>query len=610
MHPQIRQPVPGRCPICGMALVPATSSGADLDDLAVRIEPAQRRLANIQTAKVTYQPVFTTIRTIGAILIDESRQATIASYIDGRVERLFADYTGVDVDKGDHLAVVYSPQLYSAQVEYIESKRTLSKGNDAALASVRQAQTKLVANSRQRLVELGMTEEQLAELESSNEPKSRMTIYAPIGGTVIEKLAEEGKYISAGEPIYRIANLSTVWLMLELYPEDASRIRFGQVVNAELTSLPGQTLTGRVAFVDPRVDMSNRTVGVRVEFNNEDGMLRPGDYAQASIEIPIGPQGAIYDSELADKWISPMHPQVIRDEPGDCPICGMKLVPTSRYGYVDQPVAQPKSVTVPRSALLMAGEHSVVYVETDPGRFELRNVTLGPILKNEAIILGGLKPGEMVATSGNFLIDSQMQLAGKPSLIDPTRFVTRLRNKPLDFESINIMRVDGSAGEKLEQLYESYFVVQKALAEDKVPTEQAVTTLSRLLDDLTHEASLTEELRQLFTTIKNKAAHLHHLSIDDARKKFKPISHAVVTLATKIRGSSANQPFHHFFCPMVKEGEGDWLQAEEQLSNPYYGSEMLRCGELVRVIPPDADSTESPSDHQHNHAEKPTEGDK
>lgn len=610
MHPQIRQPVPGRCPICGMALVPATSSGADLDDLAVRIEPAQRRLANIQTAKVTYQPVFTTIRTIGAILIDESRQATIASYIDGRVERLFADYTGVDVDKGDHLAVVYSPQLYSAQVEYIESKRTLSKGNDAALASVRQAQTKLVANSRQRLVELGMTEEQLAELESSNEPKSRMTIYAPIGGTVIEKLAEEGKYISAGEPIYRIANLSTVWLMLELYPEDASRIRFGQVVNAELTSLPGQTLTGRVAFVDPRVDMSNRTVGVRVEFNNEDGMLRPGDYAQASIEIPIGPQGAIYDSELADKWISPMHPQVIRDEPGDCPICGMKLVPTSRYGYVDQPVAQPKSVTVPRSALLMAGEHSVVYVETDPGRFELRNVTLGPILKNEAIILGGLKPGEMVATSGNFLIDSQMQLAGKPSLIDPTRFVTKLRNKPLDFESIKIMRVDGSAGEKLEQLYESYFVVQKALAEDKVPTEQAVTTLSRLLDDLTHEASLTEELRQLFTTIKNKAAHLHHLSIDDARKKFKPISHAVVTLATKIRGSSANQPFHHFFCPMVKEGEGDWLQAEEQLSNPYYGSEMLRCGELVRVIPPDADSTESPSDHLHNHAEKPTEGDK
>lgn len=610
MHPQIRQPGPGRCPICGMALVPAASSGADLDELAVTIEPAQRRLANIQTADVIQHPVSTTIRTIGAIQIDESRQATIASYIDGRVERLFADYTGVEVDKGDHLAVVYSPQLYSAQVEYVESKRTLSKSSGAALASVREAQTKLVANSRQRLVELGMTEEQLTELETSSQPKSRMTIYAPIGGTVIEKLAEEGKYISAGEPIYRIANLSTVWLMLELYPEDASRIRFGQIVKAELTSLPGETLTGRVAFIDPRVDMSNRTVGVRVEFNNEDGKLRPGDYAQASIEIPIGPKGEIYDSELAGKWISPMHPQVIRDEPGDCPICGMKLVPTSRYGYVDQPVAQPKSVTVPRSALLMAGEHSVVYVETKPGRFELRNVTLGPILKNEAIILGGLKPGEKVATSGNFLIDSQMQLAGKPSLIDPTRFVSKFRNKPLEFPAINIVRVEGASGKKLEQLYETYFAIQKALSEDNLPTEQAVTTLAKLSDDLSHDESLSEELRQRFTKIKDNAAHLHHLSIDQARKKFKSISHAVVTLATEVRGRNADRAFNHFFCPMVKQGEGDWLQAEGQLSNPYFGSEMLRCGELVRNIPPDARSKEASSEHQHNNVEPPTEGEK
>ena len=610
MHPQIRQPGPGRCPICGMALVPAASSGADFDQLAVTIEPAQRRLANIQTAEVTQHPVSTTIRTIGAIQIDESRQATIASYIDGRVERLFADYTGVEVDKGDHLAVVYSPQLYSAQVEYVESKRTLSNSSGAALASVREAQTKLVANSRQRLVELGMTEEQLTELESSNQAKSRMTIYAPIGGTVIEKLAEEGKYISAGEPIYRIANLSTVWLMLELYPENASRIRFGQVVKAELTSLPGQTLTGRVAFIDPRVDMSNRTVGVRVEFNNEDGKLRPGDYAQASIEIPIGPQGEIYDQDLAGKWISPMHPQVIRDEPGDCPICGMKLVPTARYGYVDQPVAQPKSVTVPRSALLMAGEHSVVYVETEAGRFELRNVTLGPILKNEAIILGGLKPGEKVATSGNFLIDSQMQLAGKPSLIDPTRFVAKFRNKPLDFKSISVVRVQGATGENLEQLYQTYFAIQKALSEDKVPTEQTVISLSQLSDSLSHEKSLSEEFRQRMTTIKDNAAHLHHLPIEEARKKFKSISHAVVTLATEVRGQQADRAFSHFFCPMVKQGEGDWLQVEDQLSNPYYGSEMLRCGELVRTISPDAAAEATPPKHQYDGADTPTEGEK
>ncbi len=612
MHPQIRQPGPGRCPICGMPLVPAAATGADLDQLAVSIEPAQRRLANIKTAKVTQQPVLTTIRTIGSIEIDESRQATIASYIDGRVERLFADYTGVEVDKGDHLAVVYSPQLYSAQVEYLEAKSTLSKTGDATLASVREAQAELVANSRQRLVELGMTTEQLKELDSSNEAKSRLTIYAPFGGTVIEKLAEEGKYISAGEPIYRIANLSMVWLMLELYPEDASRIRFGQIVQAELASHPGRTLTGRVAFIDPRVDKRNRTVGVRVEFKNEKGELRPGDYAQAAIEIPIGPQGEIYDAELAGKWISPMHPQVILDQPGDCPICGMKLVPTSRYGYSNQPVDQPLSVVVPRSALLMAGEHSVVYVETEMGRFELRNVTLGPVLKDNAIVLDGLKPGEEVATSGNFLIDSQMQLAGKPSLIDPTRYVSQFRNKPLGFESINVVQIEGATGEKLEQLYTTYFSVQKALAEDKLPSEKTVSDLSQLSKELLQADIFGEVSLEQLAKINENVPHLHHFSLDEARKKFKPISHAVVTLVTEIRGQEADRSFHHFFCPMVKQGEGDWLQAEDRLSNPYYGSQMLRCGELVRTISPKSVTEDSSKvmPHEHDSDDSQSKGEK
>ncbi|MCA8998710.1 MAG: efflux RND transporter periplasmic adaptor subunit [Planctomycetaceae bacterium] len=597
MHPQIRQPGPGRCPICGMALVPATSSGADLDQLAVTIEPAQRRLANVETAEVTKHPVTTKIRTIGSIEIDESRQATIASYIDGRVERLFADYTGVVVEKNDHLAVVYSPQLFSAQVEYLEAQQTLAKTSGSTLASVREAQTKLVANSRQRLVELGMTEEQLAELNTSGEAKSRLTIYAPIGGTVIEKLAEEGKYISAGEPIYRIANLSTVWLMLELYPEDGSRIRFGQVVDAELTSLPGKTLTGRVAFIDPRVDKSNRTVGVRVEFTNENGELRPGDYAQATIEIPIGPQGEVFDAELAGKWISPMHPQVIRDEPGDCPICGMKLVPTSRYGYTEQPVERVESITVPRSALLMAGEHSVVYVETEPGRFEIRNVTLGPILTDEAVILDGLEAGEKVATSGNFLIDSQMQLAGKPSLIDPTRAVPKFRNTPLEFENFQITRLEGEAGQQIEELYRAYFEIQRTLAADKQPSEKSVVTLGRSTEHLLAAEKMPEGVREQLNLIEQNIPHLHHLSLEEARAKFKPISHAIITLSTRIRGADAEQTFNHFFCPMVKQGEGDWLQSEAELRNPYYGSEMLRCGELVGTIPPKTNG-ESPKEIQ------------
>ncbi|MEE3032309.1 MAG: efflux RND transporter periplasmic adaptor subunit, partial [Planctomycetota bacterium] len=595
MHPQIRQPGLGDCPICGMPLVPATAGGADLDEFAVSIEPAQRRLANIKTVTVTEQPVSRQLQTIGSIEIDESRQATISSYIDGRLEKIYADYTGVEVQEGDHLAVVYSPQLYSAQIEYLEAKKTLESFSDSALASIREAQEKLADNSRQRLLELGMTADQLRELDTTEAAKSRLSIYAPMGGTVIEKLAEEGKYIEAGEPIYRIADLSMVWLMLELFPEDASRIRFGQQVQARLSSNPNEVLTGRVAFIAPNVDPSSRTVGVRVEFTNDQRKLRPGDYAEATITIPIGPEGEIYDKDLAGKWISPMHPQIIRDQPGPCPVCGMQLVPTTRYGYAATPVDQPVSVTIPRSALLLAGQNSVAYVETEAGRFELRVVKIGPFLKDNVVILEGIEPGEQVATSGNFLIDSQMQLAGKPSLIDPTRYVRKFRNVPLEFDSIDISVIGGKSGEQLEELYSRYFEIRTALAADKKPVEESSLSLHELSTQLTSSEDVTDQAKEQLSIVTENAEHLHHLPLEEARMQFKPISHAILELATQIRGEGNERVFRHFFCPMVKEGEGDWLQFEERISNPYYGSQMLRCGELIRTLPPEnASSEETP----------------
>ena len=600
MHPQIRQPESGRCPICGMELVPATASGGeDLDELSVRIDPAQRRLANIETAPTERNTVNATIRSVGAIAIDESRMATIASYTQGRIERLFADYTGVQVADGDHLAVVYSPELYSAQVDYLESKKTVAKLSTATLDVVRTAHQRLAENSRQRLIELGMTTEQLATLDKTGSAKSRLTIYTPIAGTVIEKMAVEGKYVDAGEPIYRIADLSTVWLMLQLYPEDASRIRFGQRVKAEIQSLPGESFEGRVAFIDPTVDPRQRTVGVRVEFLNEDRRLRPGDYATANIFLPIGETGEVYDSELAGRWISPMHPQIIRDEPGPCPICGMDLVPTSRFGYSAEPVEQPESLTVPRSAVLMAGTNSVVYVEVEPGRFEIRPVTLGPILRDRVVILKGLRAGEQVATAGNFLIDSQMQLAGKPSLIDPTRAVAQQpnRNTPLEFEHVHISEVDGLPGIQLEELYAAYFAIQQSLAEDAVPTAEQSTQLHELAKGLTTERSLPQPARSQLAEIVRHSEHLHHLSLKQARlDSFRPLSHAVVTLATQVRGSSARQPLTHLFCPMVPGGEGDWLQPggemqPHELRNPYWGATMLNCGEVVRELSMTVDET-------------------
>lgn len=404
---------PGRCPVCAMELVKATGGGGG-DGVSVTIEPAARRLIGIQTAVAKLGPVSQTIRTIGSIDYDESKLATISAYVGGRIEELYADYVGVPVAQDDDLALIYSPDLYSAQVEYLTSVQGSGLKRLSGLSDFSEL-------SKQKLIELGLTEDQIAELRTRGEAESRIRVRSPIKGTVIEKFAVEGDYLKTGDRIYRIADLSTVWLMLDLYPDDAARVWFGQEVEAEVGSIPGDVFTGRVAFINPTVDSTTRTVQVRVEMLNVDGELKPGDYATARVYVPAVQQDRVYDPVLAGKYISPMHPQIIREKPGECPICGMNLIPTSQLGYASEPLPIQRIVTVPRDAVLRTGENSVIYVETKPGRFEIRRVTVGPVTEDRAIILEGISAGETVATRGNFLIDSQMQLAGNPSLLDPSR---------------------------------------------------------------------------------------------------------------------------------------------------------------------------------------------
>lgn len=416
---------PGRCPVCAMELVPTTSGSGDTDPRAITIDPASRRVANIQTVAVKAMPMNRTIRAIGELSYDEGTLKTISAYVDGRLERLYADYTGVVVKQGDKLALVYSPRLYSSQVELLLARKARQNSRSASLPRVVESNRDLYESARQRLIELGMTEPQINELERKGEANSRMHLYAPISGTVIEKRALEGQYVEEGQTIYRLADLSAVWLMLELFPEDAASVRYGQKVEAEVQSLPGWKFTGRVVFVDPQVDRETRTVGVRVVIPNEDGALRIGDYAKATIEVPLaqppGRESKIHDPELADKWISPRHPHVVEAAKGKCRICGVDLVPASDFGFTADADEADEVLVVPREAVLMAGNNSVVYVETEPGRFEIRRVVPGPVSGENIVMLHGVKEGERVATRGNFLIDSQMQLSGKPSVIDPTK---------------------------------------------------------------------------------------------------------------------------------------------------------------------------------------------
>lgn len=567
---------PGRCPVCAMELVEATGGGGG-DGISVTIEPSARRLVGIQTAMSKMGEVNRTIRTIGSIDFDESRLSTISAYIDGRLEKMYANYAGVKVHEAEDLALIYSPQLYTAQTEFITSMNS-----DGKVGRFQISGGDLNKMARENLTELGMTESQIDQLAKSGKPMSRIRIKSPQGGTVIEKSAVEGDYVKTGQKLYRVADLTSVWLMLDLFPDDASAVRFGHQVEAEIQSMPGEVFTGRVAFIDPTVNSKTRTVRVRVEIMNFDGKLRPGDYATARVTVPAIPMDEVYDPALANKYISPMHPQVIRDKPGTCPLCDMDLVPTSQLGFASEPLPMQQVVTVPRDAVLLAGENSVIYVETEPGRFEIRRVTVGPMNRKEAVIVEGLSAGETVATGGNFLIDSQMQLAGNPSLIDPTK-APSYSPGPLELPNTTPVMLASNAGKSLDRTYDAYFEIQCAMAADQTPPPVALNMLIEGLRELEMSGNVPDEAQRRFATARRAAARMDG-SLETAREAYRGVSHAMLRAATVARGPKTATKLTHYYCPMVPGGGGDWMQPGGELQNPYWGSEMLTCGELVKEL--------------------------
>ncbi len=366
-------------------------------------------------------------------------------------------------------------------------------------------------------------------------------------------------------------------LVLDLFPEDVPGVRYAQRVTARPQALLDETIEGRAAFLDLIVDPRTRTVRFRVDLvNPEDSRLLPGDYAKATLTVPLSAGGDVYDAELAGKWISPTHPLVIRDEPGLCPITGEPLVPASRFGYADSPVDRAEVLVIPRSAVLAVGDTSVAYVEEQPGRFELRRLTLGTIVGENAVVLSGVEEGEEVATSGNFLIDSQMQLAGKPSLIDPDRAGNQ-------GESTGpILRLAGDEGRAVEHVYAAYLAVQDALASDRPIDDSRANELEASAAALADAESLPEPLRAEARSISGQAKGLSHLDLAAARVAFQSISASMIRLASHVRGDAGRNPFFQFHCPMVPSGGGDWLQDDQPLRNPYFGAAMSRCGKQVR----------------------------
>jgi Cu(I)/Ag(I) efflux system membrane fusion protein len=407
-----------------MELVPVKKTGKTevKHPRSLTMTEEARELADIQTGPVERKYVTAEIRLVGKVEYDESRLAYITAWIPGRLDRLYADYTGIPVKKGDHMAYIYSPDILSTEEELLQSLRAEKELKKSGIGIMRETTRNTVAAARDRLRLWGLTDAQIKDIERGGAPSDHITIYAPIGGIVIKKNALEGMYVEKGTKIYTIADLSRVWIILDAYESDLEWLRYGQSVEFGVEAYSGETFTGKISFIEPFLNDATRTVKVRVDAPNPDGKLKPGMFVRAVVRANLAMGGLVMDPSLKGKWICPMHPDVIEDAPGDCPICGMPLVTPESLGYVTAEEKSPPPLVIPSTAPLITGMRAVVYVKApdkEEPTFEGREIGLGPRAGDYYIVKSGLAEGEMVVTRGNFKIDSALEIEAKPSMMNP-----------------------------------------------------------------------------------------------------------------------------------------------------------------------------------------------
>lgn len=423
MHHQIIRDVPGKCPICGMALIPMPS------DLAVTGAPRQlvvsdeaAKLMEIATSRVERKIVTAEIRMVGKIDYDETRVKDITAWVPGRIDRLYVDFKGTRVNKGDHMVSLYSQQLLEDQqalLAAVEAERSVKPDSNSFLDKLKFANADAV---RKRLQLRGLTDEQIADIEKAGKTVDNLTIFAPMGGIVIDKHKTEGAWVDTGTPIFTIADLSELWVKLDAYESDMVWLRYGQEVEFATEAYPGELFKGRISFIDPVLNAMTRTVKLRVNVANSDGKLKPEMFVRAIVRARVAQGGTVMDPEMAGKWICPMHPSVVKTQKGACDICGMDLVTTESLGYVKVDTPNEAPLVIPASAPLITGKRAVVYVklpDTEKPTFEGREVVLGPRAGDYYIVRSGLAEGETVVTNGNFKIDSALQIQAKPSMMNP-----------------------------------------------------------------------------------------------------------------------------------------------------------------------------------------------
>lgn len=324
MHPSVKMDKPGKCPICAMDLVPVYEKGAGIEEegavATVELSERARKLARVKTDVIGYRSLTKDIYTVGIIEYDERLKAFVSAWIPGRIDKLFIDFTGTQVIKGESMVWIYSPELVSTQEEYLLALETYEKVKESPFDEVKNGAKSLIDASKRRLLWWGITEKQIEELTKDKKIKQHTVIYAPISGIVIEKKALEGQYVMQGDMIYTVANLSNVWMKANIYEYEMAWVKVGQEVEVTTPAYPGEAFIGRVAFIEPFLDDKTRSVKIRCDIPNQQLKLKPSMYVNARIRIPVEElekEDGHYVSGL--DYVCPNHPEIKSSRPGICP---------------------------------------------------------------------------------------------------------------------------------------------------------------------------------------------------------------------------------------------------------------------------------------------------
>jgi Cu(I)/Ag(I) efflux system membrane fusion protein len=553
MHPQIKSDRENAiCPICTMALIELKGGVVDPPENLI-LTTQQIQQAGVASEPAMRRTLYREIDTTGRIAHDERRYAGISSWISGksRIDKLHVNFTGEFVRKGAPLVELYSPTLITAQEEYlIALDARVRRAGRSGADRLGLGQDTLFEAARQKLIYQGMTLAQIEQLRTTRTPLSRIPIYAPVSGTVIHRHVQEGEYVNEGDWLFHLSDLTQLWLMVDVFEDELPLVEIGGNVEFTVESLPGEKFSGRIAFVEPKVDPKTRSIRVRLDVENPQRKLMPGMYARAVLRRNI--TAALAVPENAVLWSGQRSVVIVRDGEGTFRPREVEL--GSRWLYA-------RENTKAKRASLGFGDGSIRYHE----------------------VLAGLTPGEIVVTSGAFLLNAESQFQS---------VLTKMLPPVNERATLEQVLGDPLAGQ-IRQVLGAYFKLSEALADDQI--EQAfarLATLSVASQSLAQSAvdqgagELARDA-QKFAQLTAELAAAPIKDAKDARTRFGRISHDWTTLLARHGGKSLfGKDLYQFECGMAKVGYERWLWWSPETHNPYMGQAMPKCGKKLDVLEP------------------------